>query len=114
MIHPKVGAAAVGGAIAAVVIAILNQSGVDVTVDLGTSISLLAATAAGYLMPGTSSEDKTPDDSALDPMFHGLPVDAPGELRGDPQSRPAADPRDAQIAELRAQLTAAQTPAVPS
>lgn len=110
MIHPKVGAAAVGAAITAVIIGILTQSGVHISTDLATSITGLVSAVSGYMMPGAAAEDKpnkdgTIEDGSLDPMFDGLGNDSPGELMGDPGNRPPVDPRDAQIAALTAQIT---------
>lgn len=113
MIHTKVAGTVVAGAAAAVVVAILNQSGVAVSADLSTAITVLVGAVGGYWSP---AEDKAAQ-TELDPVFSGVPAAAgPGELVGDggaPDAR-RPDPRDEQIAALQAQLMGRAAPVPPA
>lgn len=48
----KVSAAAAGGAIAVVVLAVLSSFGIDATPELSAAIATLAAFGLGYIVPG--------------------------------------------------------------
>lgn len=79
-ISPKVGAAAVGGAVSTIVLAVLQSRGIDLGAQYGSGIAALGAALFGWLArdsvrdAGSKSDDPAPEPAPAAPNAETPPA----------------------------------------